>query len=222
MVGRKAPLLAAVSVLALGACSDSNVFDSWRSPAGYFLSSQGFGEATVNNEQVQNGTKPVLIDLNKRFSQEVNPTVTFDFNSARLDAQAQSILRRQASWIRQFPEIRFRVYGHTDLVGTDAYNKRLGQRRANAVVHYLVSQGVSRSRLEAVVSFGENQPIISTQERERRNRRTVTEVSGFVENHPTLLNGKYAEVIFREYVESATEIPPDAVSGLDAIAESGQ
>ncbi len=222
MVGRKAPFLAAASVLALGACSDSEVFDSWNAPAGYFLSSQGFGEATVNNQQVHDGTKPVLIDLNRRFSQEVNPTVNFDFNSARLDAQAQSILRRQAAWIRQFPEIRFRVYGHTDLVGTDAYNKRLGQRRANAVVHYLTTQGVSRSRLEAVVSFGENQPIISTQDRERRNRRTVTEVSGFVQNHPTLLNGKYAEVIFREYVESATEIPPDEVSGLAAIAESGQ
>ncbi len=67
--------------------------------------------------------------------------------------------------------------------------------------------GVSRSRLEAVVSFGENQPVIFTQDRERQNRRTVTEVSGFVQSHPTVLNGKYAEVIFREYVESATEAP---------------
>ena len=222
MAGHKAPFLAAVSVLALGACSDAKFLDSWKSPAGYYLSSQGFGEATVNNTQVHNGTKPVLIDLNKRFSEEVNPTVTFAFNSARLDTQAQTILRRQAAWIRQFPEIRFRVYGHTDLVGSDGYNKRLGQRRANAVVHYLSSQGVSRSRLEAVVSFGENQPVISTQDRERRNRRTVTEVSGFVENHPTLLNGKYAEVIFREYVESATEQPPQVQTGLDAIAEAGQ
>ncbi len=222
MAGRKAPLLAAASVLALGACSDSDIVDSWKSPAGYFLSSQGFGESTVNNMQVHNGTKPVLIDLNRRFTEEVNTTVNFAFNSAQLDAQAQTILRRQAAWIRQFPEIRFRVYGHTDLVGSDGYNKRLGQRRANAVVHYLASQGVSRPRLEAVVSFGENQPVISTQDRERRNRRTVTEVSGFVENHPTLLNGKYAEVIFREYVESATEEPPDTQSGLSAIADSGQ
>ena len=222
MTGRKAPLLAAASILALGACSDSEIFDSWTSPAGYYLSGQGFGEATVNNAQVHNGTKPVLIDLNRRFAEEVTPTVNFDFNSARLDAQAQSILRRQASWIRQFPEIRFRVYGHTDLVGSDAYNKRLGLRRANAVVAYLSTQGISRSRLEAVVSFGENQPIISTQNRERRNRRTVTEVSGFVKGHPSLLNGKYAEVIFREYVESATEQPPQTQSGLDAIADSGQ
>jgi peptidoglycan-associated lipoprotein len=45
---------------------------------------------------------------------------------------------------------------------------------------------------------------VQTTAPELRNRRTVTEVSGFVSRHPTVLNGKYAEVIFREYVESAT------------------
>jgi len=47
---------------------------------------------------------------------------------------------------------------------------------------------------------------VSTSGQERQNRRTVTEVSGFVGNHPTVLNGKYAEVIFREYVTSATAV----------------
>jgi hypothetical protein len=63
------------------------------------------------------------------------------------------------------------------------------------------------------VSFGETQPLIVTEGRERRNRRTVTEVSGFVQDHPLILNGKYAEVIWREYVASATERPPGADSG---------
>jgi len=74
-------------------------------------------------------------------------------------------------------------------------------------VLYLTSQGISRNRLEAVVTFGETQPLVVTQGAERRNRRTVTEVSGFVEDHPTVMNGKYAEVIFREYVEAATAPP---------------
>ena len=77
-------------------------------------------------------------------------------------------------------------------------------RRAQAVVSFLVSQGISRSRLEAVASFGETRPLIVTQGRERRNRRTVTEVSGFVASHPIIMDGKYAEVVYREYVESAT------------------
>jgi len=186
-----------------------------------FLDEGAFGGPTMNNTQIQNGEKTVVIDLNNRFSAEVTPMVTFDFNSARLDGAAQAVLRQQANWIRQFPEIRFRVYGHTDLVGSDAYNKRLGQRRANAVVAYLERQGVDRARLEAVVSFGENQPLIATPDRERRNRRAVTEVSGFVNNSATLLNGKYAEIIVREYIESATELSPSAAAGLAAISAQG-
>jgi hypothetical protein len=73
----------------------------------------------------------------------------------RLDEQARAILREQAAFIRHFPEVRFTVYGHTDLVGSDAYNHRLGLRRARAAMHYIISQGVDRSRLQAMVSRGE-------------------------------------------------------------------
>ena len=124
---------------------------------------------------------------------------------------------KQADWIRQFPEVRFKVFGYTDLVGSTAYNKNLGLRRAQKVVSFLTSQGISRSRLEAVVSFGETQPLIATSGRERLNRRAVTEVTGFVKNHPTLLNGKYGAVIFREYVGSATEISKTNESQLADI-----
>ena len=162
-----------------------------------------FGEATVHNTGIQNGTRSYVINLANRFANEVPSTVNFAFNSSQLDEQARLALRRQADWIRQFPEVRFRVYGHTDQVGSNAYNKRLGLRRARAVVSYLSSQGISRSRLEAVASFGETQPIVDTPGRERRNRRTVTEVSGFVDAAARRLDGRYAEIIYREYVASA-------------------
>ena len=99
-----------------------------------------------------------------------------------------------------------------DAVGSEAYNKRLGLARANAVVSFLAAQGISTSRLEAVVSFGETQPIIVTEGRERRNRRTVTEVSGFVGSHPTVLEGKYAEIIYRDYINSA--VPPSQLTTI--------
>ena len=82
--------------------------------------------------------------------------------------------------------------------------RRLGQRRANAVVSYFSARGISRSRLEAVVSLGDTQPLIPTHNPERQNRRTVTEVNGFVKSHPLILDGKYAQVVYREYVDSAT------------------
>ncbi|MGR3661940.1 MAG: OmpA family protein [Paracoccaceae bacterium] len=206
--------MAAVSVLAISACTnggENNLFDSWNQEAGAFIDEGYFGNPTMNNTLIHTGDRSYVINLNNRFSSEVPPTIHFAFDSTVLDATAQATLRQQASWIRQFPEIHFRVYGHTDLVGSDSYNKRLGLRRANKVVAFLAQNGVSRSRLEAVVSFGKTQPLIVTQQRERKNRRTVTEVAGFVENNPTLLNGKYAEVIFREYVIRAEPSP-----GLEA------
>lgn len=184
--------------------------------AGQELDRGNFGNATLNNQLVQQGELDYAVSLGRRFNAEVPSTVNFDFNSAVLDANARATLDRQAEWIRQFPEVRFRIYGHTDKVGSNAYNQRLGKRRANAVVRYLVSRGIQRNRLEALASFGETRPVVDTQARERRNRRTVTEVSGFVRRHPTILDGKYAQVVYREYVESAT-----SVSGLTGRENTG-
>ncbi len=183
--------------------------------AGYEIDSGAFGNATLNNIQVMNGELSYAQILAQRFAAEVPTQINFAFNSSQLDASAQRILAQQAAWIKQFPEARFRVYGHTDRVGSASYNQSLGQRRANSAVAFLVNQGVSRSRLEAVVSFGKSRPLIDTPNRDRRNRRTVTEVSGFVDNHPNLLDGKYAEVIYRSYVESA--IPPSGLASQTSV-----
>ncbi len=207
-------IVASAGIAALSGCTaDTNFARSFYSEAGSEVDEGNFGNPTMNNTLVQTGQRDYTINLSHRFAAEVPSTVTFAFNSAVLDENAKAALRKQADWIRQFPEVRFRVYGHTDLVGTRAYNKRLGLRRARAVVNYLTRHGISRSRLQAVVSFGETQPLIVTEGRERRNRRTVTEVSGFVKNNPLVLNGKYAEIIFRQYVESATEEPKYATAG---------
>lgn len=187
------------AVLLLAACSNA--------PLGSDLPPADFGNATMTNGMVQSGELNVTMALSTRFAREVPSTINFAFNSATLDTEAQAVLRSQAQWIRQFPELRFRVYGHTDLVGSDAYNKRLGLRRAQAVVAFFATQGISPSRLEAMVSHGKTQPLVITAAPERQNRRTVTEVSGFVKRHPTVMNGKYAEVIFRDFVASAAQMP---------------
>ncbi len=213
-------LLGGAALLALAAC-DRSVGSSWTQEAGAFIDEGGFGNPTMNNMLVQNGDRDFTVALQQRFATEVPDTITFEFDSAVLDAEAQAILRRQADWIRQFPEVRFRVYGHTDLVGSDAYNQHLGLRRARAAVAYLSSLGISRSRLEAVSSFGETRPVVPTAEPERRNRRTVTEVTGFVARHPTVLDGKYAQIIHRDYVQSAVAASGTDGGGLAAIAGGG-
>lgn len=171
--------------------------------AGYQVDSGTFGNATLNNTQMMNGERSYAQTLADRFAREVPTQINFAFDSAELDATAQQVLTLQADWIRQFPEVRFRVYGHTDAVGSSGYNKSLGMRRARAVVSFFASRGISRNRLEAMVSYGETQPLVPTPERERRNRRTVTQVSGFVDGHQNILDGKYAQVVYREYIKSA-------------------
>lgn len=210
-INNKKLLLLFAASLALGACSPINnglnrgiTALNWE--AGKKVDEGNFGNPTANNTLVQSAYRDqngLMLDLSRKFEKDVPVMVNFAFNSSKLDAESRAILRKQADWIKQFPEIRFRVYGHTDLVGSNAANKRLGLRRANRVVSYLISQGVEADRLEAVVSYGETQPLIVTEGRERRNRRTVTEVSGFARNFVgDGLDGKYAHLIYRAYVES--------------------
>lgn len=202
--------ITAAALAALAACApgDPDAASTWRE-AGSPVGIGDFGNATMNNILTQSGQSDYRISLARRFAAEVPTTINFAFNSYALDEQARATLRMQADFIRQFPEVRFRVYGHTDLVGTQAYNRQLGLRRAEAAVLYLISQGIDRARLEAVVSHGEEQPLIVTEGQERANRRTVTEVSGFIESRPGELNGRYAEIIFRDYVASAAIPDPE-------------
>lgn len=125
-----------------------------------------------------------LIDLNVKFSQEVTTFVNFDFDRDELRPDARAILDQQADWIAQYPELNFSVFGHTDLVGSFDYNFDLAKRRADAVVEYLVTRGASAEQLDSIVSFGLTQPIVATSRPEERNRRAVTEVSGYLRPGP--------------------------------------
>lgn len=196
-------LISTLALLPLAACNEAD----FNREAGASVDEGGFGAPTMNNTIAMTQGDATLL-VGRRFESEVQTTVLFAFNRSDLTAEGRATLDRQAAWIRQFPEVRFRVYGHTDLVGSNRYNYGLGLRRAQAVVAYLASRGISTARLEAVSSFGESQPVINTMSPEQRNRRTVTEVTGFTQGSAALLNGKYAAVIFREYVEGATRPHP--------------
>jgi len=208
-------LTAGAALTLLTACDGTSVTrDAFMTTAGAQIQSSDFGNATMNNHLIQTGQVNYTVNLQNRFAAEVQDTITFEFNSATLTPQGRQVLTQQASWIRQFPEVRFKVFGHTDLVGSNAYNRRLGMRRARAAVNYLISQGIERDRLEAVVTFGETRPLVQTQNPEMRNRRTVTEVSGFVQRHPTVMDGKYAAIIYRDYIASG--VPASNLSTLSS------
>ena len=203
----RATLFSSVAVLGLAAC-DPVTYPSIDRQAGLTVGA-GFGEATAQNLGVNKNMRSAVAHMNTRFAAAVPTTVTFDFDRSFLTASARATLNRQADFMKQFPEVGFSVYGYADAPGTNAYNEALGLRRANAALDYLVSQGVSRDKLRALVSYGEERPAVPGAGRERANRRVVTTVSGIggAAGGSDVLNGKYAEVIFREFVESAEETP---------------
>ncbi len=73
--------------------------------------------------------------------------VNFAFDSSLLDATAQNILLEAARLIKMNPNKRILLNGWTDVIGTDAYNKTLSTKRADAVRNFLVNQGVPASRM---------------------------------------------------------------------------
>lgn len=202
-------LICTVSSAALAACSPVNEslnrgISTLNWEAGKKVDEGNYGDPTLNNTLAQLAYADqggLIMDLSRKFEKDVPAMINFEFNRSNLDGEARKVLARQADWMRQFPQLRFKVFGHTDLVGSKAYNKRLGMRRANATVAYLVSRGIGIDRLEAVVSEGETQPLIVTEGRERRNRRTVTEVSGFARGYVgDGMDGKYANLVYQTYV----------------------
>lgn len=189
--------------LGLTACSSPH--SSFNREAGSTIDEGGFGNPTMHNTMLQSGQISLAQIMSRRFHAEVPSMVNFAFDSAALDEEAIAILKIQAHWMKQFPELRYTIYGHTDAVGSATYNYRLGLRRANAVKRCLMSFGVPGSSIVAVVSRGETQPLIVSEGYEPANRRTVTEISGMLRRRGTNMDGRYARVIQREYVASARE-----------------
>lgn len=171
--------------------------------AGFDPISVNYGEATranFNAQDAYNVSNERLRSLSADFRQNATDTVTFAFDKAGLDSTARSALDSQAAWLRANKSIRMTIIGHADLVGSERYNNGLGLRRARAVLRYLNRKGVSKKRLEAIASRGEAEPVVQTDQRERRNRRAQTTVAGFARNYVgTGLDGEVAARIYDTY-----------------------
>ena len=101
--------------------------------------------------------------------------VFFDFDSAVLKPGAYTELNRIAGILRQYPQTRITVAGHTDNKGSEAYNLKLSQRRANAVRNALAQRGVDARRIRTV-GYGESQPISSIDAMNRRVEIIITPI----------------------------------------------
>ncbi|HBS43167.1 MAG TPA: hypothetical protein DEA26_10830 [Oceanospirillales bacterium] len=88
--------------------------------------------------------------------------VTFETNSARLTINSQTILDEAATELKLYPDLDIEIAAYTDSMGADSYNQMLSQKRAESVLSYLVSKGVSPEQLTAV-GYGEANPVASNE-----------------------------------------------------------
>ncbi|KKA04746.1 membrane protein [Pseudomonas ogarae] len=106
--------------------------------------------------------------------------VHFEFNKATLTPADKDVLSTVATRLKQETSTaQLRVTGHTDSVGSDAYNQRLSEKRANSVVQYLVENGVPRASFVSVSGAGESQPVADNKTADGRamNRRTEIKIN---------------------------------------------
>jgi outer membrane protein OmpA-like peptidoglycan-associated protein len=105
--------------------------------------------------------------------------VTFASGQSTLQPGAREKLARVSGILAAHPALRLEIEGHTDSVGSDALNETLSQKRADAVLAYLVQQGVPAAATSAT-GFGESRPVASNDTAEGRqlNRRVELVVSG--------------------------------------------
>jgi OOP family OmpA-OmpF porin len=86
--------------------------------------------------------------------------IHFDFDKSTLKPEAQTILKRNIQLLKENPKAQIRIAGYTSASGTEAYNQKLSERRANAVKAYLVKEGVIASDRLSIIGYGETRPAM--------------------------------------------------------------
>jgi outer membrane protein OmpA-like peptidoglycan-associated protein len=98
--------------------------------------------------------------------------INFDFNKATIRPDGKPIVAQVVKLMKDNPELKVAINGHTDNIGSPSYNLKLSEERAKSVVDALVASGISRARLSSG-GFGSSQPIADndTEKGRAKNRR---------------------------------------------------
>lgn len=110
--------------------------------------------------------QPILLRLSS--------DVLFEFDSAEIQPNAEPILEKVAQIIREATKAKITIEGHTDMFGSDEYNMRLSEQRAQAVASWLASQMGLEKRSFGIRGYGKSRPIVNpygTKEEQAKNRR---------------------------------------------------
>jgi len=134
---------------------------------GYYMDKQ---EAKLRQQMA--GTGVDVVRKGDNITLDMPGGVTFAFNSSDLNSQFYPVLDKVAATLAEYDKTVIEVAGHTDSVGSDAYNQQLSERRASSVAAYLGSHGVQQARM-VTIGAGEVHPVASndTEDGRAQNRR---------------------------------------------------
>ena len=160
-----------VAALGLAACNNP---DRYKNGAGADGLNTGAGSG-INTNGLGDPSDPRSIAY---FNQSVGDRVLFPVDQSTLTPEARGVLAGQAGWLATNADYAIIIEGHADEQGTREYNLALGARRAASVQDFLISQGVSPSRMRTI-SYGKERPIevCSDEGCYSKNRRAVTVLS---------------------------------------------
>ena len=128
---------------------------------------------------------PVLID-----------NIFYDFDKATLRPESEKALNELVKLLEENPNVTIELSAHTDYIGSAEYNKRLSQRRADAVVAYLTSHGIVRDRLTPV-GYGKERP--------KKIRRKLTEKYPWLKEND-ILTEDFIKKLDKEKQEIANQL----------------
>ena len=140
------------AMLALGGCSSKKPApiggenNPNANPIGETGAGPGGGNTLENWKSGKFGAQGPLSDIH------------FAYNEYTIQEQDDSVLKSNASWLQKYPQTRVQVEGHCDERGSEEYNIALGAKRAQAAKDYLVTLGISASRI-STISYGKELPL---------------------------------------------------------------
>ena len=141
-----------------------------------FLAVAACSKKATNLEAGMGGAAP---GTEQEFTTVVGDRVYFLEDQSTLTGEALETLRRQATWLKKYPEVTVQLEGHADERGTREYNIALSARRATAAREFLISQGISGKRI-ASIAYGKERPVAMCDAEQcwSQNRRAVTVITG--------------------------------------------
>ena len=146
---------------------------------GYYAEKEGYYPISNNIDLITikepTNVKVDIILVTAEAIVDTTITITnifFDFDKYELKRESYPELNRLTDFLNDYSQWKVEIMGHTDSKGTNEYNKILSEKRAQAVVDYLVSKGIDKSRI-ITKGYGEERPVASndTEEGREKNRR---------------------------------------------------